>query len=138
MPIYRRCGVCGKKILVNEKCDCRKDIYKRYDKNVRYNKDNIIYAKFYNSKQWKKMSEYIKTKYNGICLMCFINYGLFKFADMVHHIEPIRDNWERRLDENNLIPLCNQCHNNIDHKNYTDNDKERLRLLINEYKEKYM
>ena len=32
------------------------------------------------------------------------------FADTVHHIEPVRDEWHKRLQLDNLVSLCRTCH----------------------------
>ena len=35
----------------------------------------------------------------------------------IHHIEPLAVKWEKRLQNDNLITLCCQCHRIIDIKN---------------------
>lgn len=137
MPLYTRCGECRKKIPVGTRCDCRKDRYKRYDKTIRNSKQNIMYTKFYNSKPWKKTSIHVKNKHNGLCLICLLKYKIITFADVVHHIETLRECWDKRLCEENLIPLCHRCHNNIDHINCTEKEKEQLKSLLKEYKKIY-
>lgn len=138
MPSYTKCSSCRKRILKGTKCECRKDAYKRYDKEVRRNEDNLRYTNFYNSIAWIRLSKQIKNKYNGMCISCLLDYLIIKPCDVVHHIETIRDDWDKRLDEKNLIPLCHGCHNNIDHVNYTEDIKEKLRNLLKEYEEKYI
>jgi 5-methylcytosine-specific restriction endonuclease McrA len=137
MPLYRRCGSCGKKILKEAVCECIKDNNKKYDKEVRRNKENIKYTSFYQSSAWEKLSKDIKRKYNGICLMCLIKYKVITVCDMVHHITPIREDFSKRLEKKELIPLCHRCHNSIDHINYTEDKKAELRDLINEYQKLY-
>lgn len=138
MAIYRKCSQCGKKILQGQQCECRKDRYKEYNKRVRYNKDNKKYNDFYNSKDWKRVSNAIRNKYSELCLMCLLKYRDIQLVDVVHHIEPIRDDYNKRLEEYNLIPLCHGCHNNIDHINYTEELKDELRSLLEEYKKIYI
>lgn len=137
MAMYTRCGSCGKKIPIGTRCECRKERYKRYDKAIRNNKQNKTYTQFYNSKSWKKMSSNVKSKHNGLCLVCLLEYQLIKFADVVHHIETLRENWDKRLCEDNLIPLCHGCHNRIDHINCPEEEKEQLKQLLKDYKNKY-
>ena len=66
---------------------------------------------FYNSKEWLDTRNYIMAKYNYVCQ----GKGCNKPAKIVHHIihlEP--NNIEDKsisLDEKNLIPLCQDCHN---------------------------
>lgn len=130
MAIYTKCPACRKKIPKGMVCECRKERYKEYDKRVRYQESNKKYAEFYNSKAWHKMIIHINKKYNGLCLMCLFKYKEVIASDVIHHIEPIKDDYSKRLEEDNLIPLCHSCHNNIDHVNYTKKLKaEHIKLL---------
>lgn len=138
MAVYSKCSQCGKKILQGQQCECNKNRYKDYNKRIRYNKDNKKYNDFYNTGDWKRVSGFIRIKYNGLCLMCLLKYKEIIPVDVVHHIEPIRDDYSKRLEEDNLIPLCHGCHNSIDHINYTKELKEELRNLLKEYKRKYI
>ena len=42
--------------------------------------------------------------------MCRKN-GIIKEAKEIHHIIPIEEDWSKRLDYDNLIALCSDCHN---------------------------
>lgn len=138
MAIYSKCSQCGKKILQGQQCECRKDRYKEYNKRVRFNKDNKKYFDFYNTIHWKRMSKYIKNKYNEVCLKCLLKYKILTPSDVAHHIVPIREDYSKRLEEKNLIPLCHGCHNRIDHINYTEEMKDELRSILEEYKKIYI
>lgn len=65
--------------------------------------------KFYNSSPWKKLSAYIRNKYDNTCQECG------EFGDQVHHIEEITpeniNDPNITLNENNLTLLCDKCHN---------------------------
>ena len=65
--------------------------------------------KFYNSKPWKRMRQYIRVKYKGICQSCG------RRGTHVHHKEYITDanitDPMITLNENNLTLLCHDCHN---------------------------
>lgn len=137
MAIYRRCGSCGRKIIKGDKCECTKVRVRDYNKKVRYNKDNIEYSKFYDSPYWKRMSKYIRIKYNGLCLYCLIKYEIEALADVVHHIIELKEDYSKRLEEDNLLTLCHSCHNNL-HKNYTENDKKELYKIKNIYEKEYL
>lgn len=66
------------------------------------------YQRFYKTTAWRKLSHnYLLA--NPLCEWCLKN-GIMRKADIVDHIEPIRDNWDRRLDKDNLRSLCNSCH----------------------------
>ena len=48
------------------------------------------------------------------CVMCK-QKGIIKKAEMVHHIVPLKKDWNKRLELTNLMSLCEACHNAIDH-----------------------
>lgn len=50
-----------------------------------------------------------------LCQLCLQNNKLSD-ATVVHHIVPVRDNWELRLKEDNVIAICDECHNKIHKK----------------------
>lgn len=136
MPVYVRCGRCGKKILQGSACSCKKQSYKEYDNRVRYSKDNIKYTMFYKSKEWDSMSSYIRHKYLGLCIKCLIECDEIVPSDVVHHIDELKEDWSKRLDENNLIPLCHKCHNEFKY-DYGTIEKEKLREDLKRYAQKY-
>lgn len=80
----------------------KKKRMKQYDENRKGSK----YRVFYNSKLWRNKREYILARDNYICQDCKRH-----LAEHVHHIEEIKDSWYSRLDNNNLISLCLECHN---------------------------
>jgi 5-methylcytosine-specific restriction endonuclease McrA len=45
----------------------------------------------------------------SLCRHCF-DLDIIKFADVLDHIEPVRVNPDRKLDETNIQPLCNSHH----------------------------
>ena len=71
---------------------------------------NEKYASFYNSSKWRKLRDVKFADANGLCENC-LGKGIIKEGKEVHHIEPIEDCWEKRLDYDNLKLLCRQCHN---------------------------
>jgi 5-methylcytosine-specific restriction enzyme A len=137
MALYTKCSVCKKKIPIGTLCECSKERHKEYNKRVRYREDNKKYAEFYNSAAWHKMIDYIKTKYNGLCLMCLIKHDHIVPSDVIHHIEELRENFDKRLVEDNLISLCHRCHNSL-HSSYSRQIKEDIKNLLETYKEKFI
>jgi len=77
-----------------------------YDK---YKRDQEARS-FYKSKAWEKCRQYVLVRDNYLCQYC-LEKGKLTPADMVHHIEELKDNPEKALDPDNLISLCNTCHN---------------------------
>lgn len=141
MPIYRKCSICHGKVKAGTKCKCeikqQKERYKEYNKRIRYNEENKKYSEFYNSVAWNRISKYIRIKYNGLCLMCLLKDKVLNPCDVVHHIEEIREDYDKRLEEKNLITLCHKCHNML-HSNYTEKDKIELKKMLKEYEKNYV
>jgi hypothetical protein len=98
-----------------------------YDKNVRNNKDNKKYSEFYHSKEWEITRDSINSKCNGICLYSYLVFNEVVYVGTVHHIEELKDNWDRRLDKNNLIPLSLEVHNMI-HAEYNKSETKKKEM----------
>ena len=68
------------------------------------------YDSFYQSKEWLLLRNQKFYDADGLCELCRKN-GIIKEAKEIHHIVPIEIDWSKRLDYNNLIALCSDCHN---------------------------
>jgi 5-methylcytosine-specific restriction enzyme A len=77
-----------------------------YDKYKRDKKSR----EFYTSTAWKKCRLLVLSRDNHLCQDCLKEKRLTA-ADMVHHIVEYRDNPSKGLELDNLISLCNPCHN---------------------------
>lgn len=121
--LIRLCPRCNKKIPYNKKyCDSclsekekqkAADI-KQYDKHIRRGKHNKKYDDFYHSKEWQHARELAWVRCNGIDLYDYHINKLITPGVICHHIIPIKDDWERRSDVNNLIYLSSENHNIIE------------------------
>lgn len=99
-------GYCEEHISMYEaKGKLRHREYKRYRQDHKE-------QSFYNSSLWKKIRRERLTIDNGLCQMCLEDDRL-TLADMVHHEIEVKDDWDKRLDIDNLISLCNGCHNKV-------------------------
>lgn len=67
-------------------------------------------ARFRNTRQWKAKSVEIRERDHYLCQVCLSNHRLEYNNVSVHHIEKAAENEERRLDNYNLITLCEVCH----------------------------
>ncbi|MSS43154.1 HNH endonuclease [Anaerosalibacter bizertensis] len=135
---------CGKVIDYNKRyCDDCRDKYKKekiernryYDKHIRDKKA----TSFYNSTEWIKTREYILNKYKGLDLYAFFILKEIIYADTVHHIVELKEDWNRRLDLDNLIPLNDISHKKI-HGMYLKDKEGTQRLLfelIERWEKKY-
>jgi len=79
-----------------------------YDKYKR----NTKAKQFYNSTAWRKMREFIYKRDDGLCQPC-LELGHYTVGDIVHHKVELMDDWELRLDADNLVTVCIKCHNAI-------------------------
>lgn len=63
---------------------------------------------FYNSQAWKDLRDYVYERDGGCCNRC----GKFIHGRKahVHHVVPVRVNPKLKLDQLNVILLCNVCH----------------------------
>ena len=61
---------------------------------------------------WTQLSKRFRAE-NPFCQVCYEN-GKLTGVDHVHHIQPIRDAPQLRLDWNNLMSVCKRCHKEIE------------------------
>jgi len=50
----------------------------------------------------------------GLDLYALYVDGVIQYAEMVHHIVPLSEDWSNRCDQRNLFPLTNANHNKIE------------------------
>lgn len=136
MLLKHICPVCKKIIPINKPC-CEEhgSRYSRYDNAVRYDTDKSIHS-FYTGREWKAVKTSIADKYSSLCLWFYYKRNEIKPYDEVHHIIPVRDCWERRLDPNNLIPLSHTAHMLVEAE-YRKNGKARMQAELFELKKRY-
>lgn len=70
---------------------------------------------FRNSQAWKDKAEEIKTRDGHMCQACLheLPGTIIKYNGRhlsVHHITPLKDDFEQRFDNDNLITLCRYHH----------------------------
>lgn len=84
------------------------DYATRQDEYTNYNKDRWKYQRelkqFYNSVAWRQLSKQVLNESFYVCKRCG------KDATLADHIVPIKVDWNKRLDKDNIQPLCEACH----------------------------
>lgn len=104
--MLKGCSYCGR--IHDRKYICpmkpRRNKYKVTDKD-----------KFRWTKMWQKKREEIKVRDKHLCQVCirklYDTMQQYNYRDLeVHHITPLREDYELRLDNNNLITLCGYHH----------------------------
>lgn len=140
--LYHKCR-CG--ILIPQgiaRCKACEERKQKYDKErekerqkiySRYRRDKKK-AAFYVSPVWRKKRAEILALHDYIDIYAFYVQKRIMTADMVHHIVPLEDDWSRRLDAGNLIPLSNQNHGIIEAMYKDETKKQELQQLLFELK----
>lgn len=85
--------------------------------------------KIYNSARWRELRQ-LKFQQNPLCETC-LKKGIIKPADDIHHIVSFMstsDSIQRRFlafDFDNLMSLCDECHQEIHNRMSTDRPSDR-------------
>lgn len=102
---------CGKVIPQAIKM-CDECVQKNSSRHMEYNMTRRTKQStdFYKSTAWKRTRTAVLTEFDSIDIFAlYINNELLE-AQEVHHIEELKDNWTRRFDISNLIPLNHNTH----------------------------
>ena len=134
MPIFKRCSRCGSRIPSGSTCECvrryERQRCKTYDMKQRDKKSRA----FYTGREWQKKREEILSIDEYIDVYLFMTEGVIIAADTVHHIIPLKDDWEKRFAEENLMSLNHNTHSMIEQK-YKANKPEIEQILMKMLKE---
>lgn len=119
----RSCQYCGG--IHDRKYQCP-------SKPVRTNYKVTYIDKFRWSKPWQKKRKHINERDKHLCQVCIRelhNTQLkYNFTNIeVHHITPIAHEWDKRLDDDNLICLCKHHHEMAESGEIS---KEELRDIV--------
>lgn len=113
--MFRTCSVCGGIHDENHMC---KRVYKKSTKE----------SAFRNTNAWIKKRNHIKERDKYLCQMC-LKDNVYTYKELqVHHIVPLAEQYDRRLDSTNLITLCRYHHEQAEKGLII---KEELQDLIN-------
>lgn len=106
---------CGKKIPQGvDRCEaCRRTASSRFMEYNRERRDKQS-AEFYVSRAWRIMRARMCEVFNGVDIVAFYEEERLRPADMVHHIEPLKEAWEKRLDPLNLLPMSEHTHRKVE------------------------
>lgn len=99
--LYKACSRCGKIHESGKRCYANSKNYYQGDAEIR---------KFRNSTAWRKKAEEIKERDKFLCQVC-LKRNIFNYKDLsVHHIQPLAENKALRLEDSNLITVCEVHH----------------------------
>lgn len=109
--------------------------FKKYNQTKR----KPAYVQFYRSNDWKTLRAVKLSQSDYLCQLCKAK-GIITLAADVHHIEPISEAWDRRLDIDNLQCLCVGCHNQVHerwgkHNHFTSSPMKQNSSISIEYED---
>src|SRR5574344_1776276 len=103
--MLKACQYCGKLHRYGENCPL---------KPMRRSKRGTTIEHFRSTQAWQRKRADIQRRDLHLCRLCAIGYGgkpyTFNPDVQVHHIVPMSDDWDSRLDSDNLICLCPYHH----------------------------
>lgn len=121
--MLKACKYCGRIHAHGEMCKQKPLSSYVRDKEIQ---------RFRNSKEWRDKRDEIKERDHHLCLACLHNLPktLRRINNnklSVHHITPLKKAWVLRLEDNNLITLCDVHHEQAEKGDISD---KVLRNLI--------
>lgn len=124
------CATCGRKILQRESCSCR---HQSYDK-IQRNKSRET---FYHSKLWRSISDYAKTRANGIDEYLLFYEGKICKGNTTHHIHTVEERPDLKLTVDNLVYVSSATHNMI-HNEYDKSAeaKRKMQQILEEIRKR--
>lgn len=143
LPIYKLCPKCGEKIQYSNKycIKCKVEVDKKQKESYKEYKRNRIDVKeqrFYSSNEWINLREYIKAKYMFVDVFSYYTEGKIVECKVVHHIIETKEDWNLRLNENNLICLSNSSHKLIHNLYNKDSEtKHKTQELLKKINERF-
>ena len=102
--MLKSCKYCGRVHRVDEVCPKKP---KRFGNWSKYNSPE---RKFRSTQAWQTKREEIKERDHYLCKVC-LDYNVINYNGLeVHHIVSLKDDFDKRLDNDNLITLCRTHH----------------------------
>ena len=111
----RKCNKINCNELIDFKetyCNKHKELINQSNKDYeRYRTErDKTYIKFYQSREWKNLRKSVMLEQDGLCQEC-LRQGYYKAGKIADHIIELKDDWDKRLDKDNIEILCHSCHN---------------------------
>lgn len=125
--MLKSCKYCGK--IHDSKYDC--------GKKPRRKKIHTEQNQFRSTNAWKNKSIQIRVRDHYLCQVCIRNLyhtqQQYNDKDLeVHHIIPVAEDYDRRLDNENLITLCEYHHEMAEREEIP---REALKAIVRQQEE---
>lgn len=117
------CSKCGR---IHERgFKCKNNIKQSYAKK------ETVASKFRNTKAWRDKHNDIINRDKALCQICIRNLHntlprQYNNKVQVHHITSINEDYDKRLDDDNLITLCTYHHSMAEHGQINKKDLSGL------------
>lgn len=111
----------GRRQLVPIDYQTRTETDKAY--NQKRNRENKEYVSFYKTTAWRHTREQVLLRDYSTCVRCGLE------GNVVDHIVPSEDDWEDRLNVDNLETLCQRCHNLKTRREWIKKNKGQARPM---------
>lgn len=107
------CSYCGR--IHDKKYICPQKAQRLKERQAYRSEKNKKIYDFHRSQKWKNKSLNIRERDNYCCQICIRNlYGAERKYEInniqVHHIIPVSEDWDKRLDDDILISVCERHH----------------------------
>lgn len=133
--INKICSRCGRILPVGERCSCQPAYRRDYQK---FRRDKRI-QEFRSSAEWRAMRNKILIRDDNTDQYVLHTTGALRPGFSVHHIIPLSERFDLRLDEHNLITLSDDTHSSIEYKyktKYKDSIQQELFAIVEQVTER--
>lgn len=154
MALLKQCSHRGCRKLLRDNvkfCDYHqakfdleeKERYKEYQDRRLRDKEKKKQQQFYNSDSWKRIRAATVSDCLGMDIYEYYTTGRIVSGETVHHIIELNEDWNCRLDINNLIYLTERNHRKI-HVIYDRSNKDKkimqdkLFKIINKFQSEFI
>lgn len=109
--MLKSCHYCGGIDQRNYKCPSKQQLKRKKESND--------LNRFRWSRLWVNKSKWIRQRDKYLCQIClreqYYTQTKYNFNNLeVHHIVPLNEGWDKRLEDSNLITLCAYHHKMAD------------------------
>ena len=120
-------------------CESHKNTDKEKMRENKANRTDTKEQSFYTSSKWLDLRQVAIHDCYGIDIFKFYTENIIESVEVCHHIIEVKEDWNKRLDINNIICLTEESHQKIHHLyNKSKQDKEYCRQMLIRMKERFM
>lgn len=148
MAILKTCSWTGCNKIVREDvmyCNYHKNKYdeeqkekwKEYKRRRMHNEEQRKFQRFYSSKEWRMVRQLAISDTVSIDVIDYYKFNKITQGEIVHHIVEVSEDYDKRLNRDNLIYLTASNHKFV-HKEYCKGNKEKMQNLLLSLKSRFM